>query len=137
MTTSAPFLQRFRANHAGTMAVEFVLLLPLFLMLVLFTIESGRFLASRAELSYALQAMSRDALLATSLDRTLLRQKLANRFTMLQNAGIQSFDVVETVNPDQTRWVDMNVSYRFEFLLPALIGTEFVVLASHDRFLRE
>jgi Flp pilus assembly protein TadG len=137
MTDDMSFLRRFRAAKTGTMTVEFVLVLPVFLLFVLFTIEAGRFVASRAELSYALQAMARDALLATSLDRQQLTQRLAARFALLRSDAIQSLDIAETVNPDRTRWVDLNVSYRFEFLLPALVGKEFVLLASHDRFLRE
>lgn len=130
-------LRRFVADRAGTMTVEFVLVMPLFLLFLLFAFEAGRFLYSRNELSWTVQGMSRDALLAGSLDKALLTDRLAGRFTILRREALQSVEIRETVNPDRTRWVDISVSYRFAFLLPALVGSEFITLTSSDRFLRE
>jgi Flp pilus assembly protein TadG len=137
MTAIGSFLRRLHADRAGAMAVEFVLVLPLFLLFVLFTVETSRFLYSRAELSFAVHAMSRDALLADSIDRTQLTDRLVQRFSVLQRDQLQSVDVSETVNPDHTRWVAIAVAYRFEFLLPSLVGKDSILLASNDRFLRE
>ncbi|MCP4934423.1 MAG: pilus assembly protein [bacterium] len=125
------------SNNSGAAGVEMALVFPFFLMLVLFIFEACRFLYSQAELSHALHGTTRHAMVITDSSSDQLKNELTKQFSILKKANLQSFNLTQNVNADYSRSITISVAYRFDFLVPELIGMDNITINKQDKFLSE
>lgn len=117
-------------------AVEAALLMPVFLLFIFGTIEFGRAAYTKAVITFAVQEVSRYAMVATESNLSTLKDKIAAKLIGLNPDKIEDLTVSETTNADLTRTVTMTLNYRFEFLVPMLHMTD-MTLTADQVFLRE
>jgi hypothetical protein len=129
-------IRRFLCDRTGVAAVEAALLMPVFLLFIFGTIEFGRAAYTKAVITFAVQEVSRYAMVATESNLSTLKDKIAAKLIGLNPDKIEDLTVSETTNADLTRTVTMTLNYRFEFLVPMLHMTD-MTLTADQVFLRE
>lgn len=129
-------IRRFLDDRSGVAAVEAALLLPIFLMFIFGTIEFGRAAYTKAVITFAVQEVSRYAMVQTDDDVATLKSKIAARLVGLNPDKIEDLTVSGTTNADLTETVTMTLHYRFEFLVPMMHMTN-ITLTADQVFLRE
>jgi hypothetical protein len=117
-------------------AVEAALLMPVFLAFIVGTIEFGRAAYTKAVITFAVQEVSRSAMVTTGGSLSALKEQIKAKLIGLNPDMIEDLTVSETTNADLTRTVTMTLNYRFEFLVPMLHVTD-VTLTADQVFLRE
>jgi Flp pilus assembly protein TadG len=130
-------LLRGSESESGVAAVEFALTAGIFLSLLIGVIELGRFAFTQALLYYAAEEGSRWAIVnppppADADNQTKnnyqkqLKDYVKSKVLLTNLIDEQGLDA--TINPkitgnaDNTRWVDIRVSYTFNFLMPFFGG---------------
>lgn len=103
-----------RAND-GTVAVEFALLLPVLLLLLLGIFEFGRALWIRQTLQFAVESAARTALADSSLGGSAIAADVVASMPGLGNLAPQV-----TVSATAAR-INISASYDFTFLAPGLL----------------
>lgn len=115
-----------RRRRRGTVMLEFALLLPLFMFLVLFTVDVGRltfymgalndatYLSARAASQYGSTGPANSGISATAFRRAIEAVPgMAN--------GSERIQIVGTgVCTDATSFIDIDGTYRYRFLTPGL-----------------
>ncbi len=122
----------FAARRDGAAAVEFALIAPTLVALLLGVFEFGMLAWNRHSLEFATEETSRYVMTQTSVTNsdivTLLNSKVS---------GISSTDLTTTVTQDTvgtTTFVTMSVSYTYKFfLIGALIGLSPIVFTNQTR----
>lgn len=111
--------RRLGGCRRGATAVEFGLLLPAYLIMVLGVVEVGRALWIKSSLQFACEEAARYAIVNTSASTTTVA---AYALTRLTNTGISTTGVTFTVTPDTTGSVNfMTVSATYNFTVLARI----------------
>lgn len=116
------------ASASGASAVEFALAIPIFLGLVLGTIEMGRVMFTQAIVYYAAQEATRWAVgnpkTAEQTEQQyadLVADHTESRLILISPNNTATVTAVAPADPtDGTRLVTVTVSYSFEFMLPFL-----------------
>lgn len=108
--------RRFLGDRAGTAALDFGLVFPLFLFFVFGTIEVGRFMWSAHALDYAAEQASRFALANPSASHTDV-QTYAESQVMTVNQSEVSVTVTDELL-DGIDYLKVTVNHPFETLLP-------------------
>ncbi|MGQ7791081.1 TadE/TadG family type IV pilus assembly protein [Faunimonas sp. B44] len=111
---------RFARAQSGAVAIEFAIV-SLALVLVAFgTIEFGRGLQVRNELSYAVDVAAREVLTDKEATAARIESAVRGAFRASDPERLQVAVTTETVNGVAYRAVD--ASYPFTFLVPGLAG---------------
>ncbi len=149
------FTRLFRGpdSESGVTAVEFALAAGIFLSLLLGVIELGRFAFTQAMLFYAAEEGSRWAIVnppppsdASQAEQDAYDLQLKDYIKskvalagLIDGEGVDAtIDADYKDNPDNTRWVDIEVRYTFDFLMPFFGGMGPVVIDAKSKgFLAE
>lgn len=114
-------LRRLAADRSGLSAVEFGLLAPVFLALVLGVIELGRAAYTQGVVSFAAQEATRYAVVNYAISEEEVRDLTKDCLLGIDRNRINAIVVTGPINPvDNTRTISVSVSYNFAFLLPFL-----------------
>ena len=140
-------------SESGVTAVEFALAAGIFLSLLLGVIELGRFAFTQSMLFYAAEEGTRWAVVnppppasASQAEQDAYEAQLKDYIKskvalagLIDGEGVDAtIDPNITNNADNTRWVDIQVSYTFNFLMPFFGGMGPVVIdADSTGFLAE
>jgi Flp pilus assembly protein TadG len=111
-------------------AVEAGLLLPLYIIFAFAIMEIGRAAYIKGALTFAVQEGSRYAMIDEGASIGQLRSYIVDHFLFLTEGNVESFEVSEILNGDETRTVDIALGYRFQSLLPILHIGNFTISAS-------
>ena len=140
-------------SESGVTAVEFALAAGIFLSLLLGVIELGRFAFTQSMLFYAAEEGTRWAVVnppppasASQAEQDAYEAQLKDYIKskvalagLIDGEGVDAtIDPNITNNADNTRWVDIQVRYTFNFLMPFFGGMGPVVIdADSTGFLAE
>lgn len=114
------YISRYRKNNAGTVAVEFGLIVFAFLSIVMATIEAGRFFLLWNGFQYAVEKAARVALVDDSLTESDISDLVATNFDVfLANTDNMTISVnFPTING--VDFVEISGTYPYEVLVPFL-----------------
>ena len=114
-------LSRLAADCRGVSAVEFALLAPVFMSMMIGVIEFGRVAYTQGVVSFAAEEATRYAVVNYSIDESEVRDVARACLLGIDPDRINAIIVTGPVDPvDNTRAISVDVSYTFEFLLPFL-----------------
>ncbi len=114
-------LRRLAVDRSGLSAVEFALLAPVFLGMVLGVIEIGRAAYTQGVVSFAAQEATRYAVVNYAISEDQVRDLTEDCLLGIDRGRINAIVVTGPINPvDNTRTISVEVSYNFAFLLPFL-----------------
>lgn len=108
--------RRCLTNCSGTAAIEFGLVLPVFLSLVFGTVEFGRFMWSGNALDYASEQASRYALAHPSASHSEVQTFAETQVMTVNNSEVTVTVTDETL--DGIDYLKVTVTHPFETLLP-------------------
>ena len=106
----------FLACCRGATAVEFAIVAPLYLAMMVGVFELSRAMWIKASMQYAVEETSRYALVNTSASATTLQTYAESK---LSDTGVGSTGMIFTITADGTV-ADIQVSYSFETLTSLL-----------------
>ena len=107
---------RFARADSGATAVEFAIVAPLYLTMMVGVFELSRAMWIKASMQYAVEETSRYALVNTSASATTLQTYAESK---LSDTGVGSTGMIFTITADGTV-ADIQVSYSFETLTSLL-----------------
>lgn len=114
-------LRRLRDDCRGVSVVEFALLAPVFLGLVIGAIEFGRAAYTQGVVSFAAEEATRYAVVNYSITEDEVRDLTEDCLLGIDPARINAIVVTGPIDPvDNTRTISVEVSYDFQFLLPLM-----------------
>jgi Flp pilus assembly protein TadG len=127
-----------RARHAflrcqeGLAAVEFALVAPILVLVLLGVMEFGIFAWNRHSLEFAVEETARSVMTKTAVTDGEVAADIKARVSGIPPESLATEVVQETVGV--TKFVTLNISYTYNFfLLGNLVGLEPVVLHSKTR----
>lgn len=123
-------LRRFLRDRSGAAAVEFALILPIFLLTILGIIEFGRMLWIRNTMEYVAETAARYGGINTTANAATIQA-----YGLTQVIGLDATPWVWTVDP-QSSYVTVSISYDFVLLTSGLISISPVTLTAAARFPR-
>ena len=110
---------RLLADCRGVSAVEFAILAPVFLSMVVGVIEFGRVAYTQGVVSFAAEEATRYAVVNYSIDEEDVRNLARACLLGIDPDRINAIIVTGPIDPvDNTRTISVEVSYSFEFLPP-------------------
>lgn len=127
--------RRFRTHQSGAAAVEFAFIVPVFLALLLATVEFGRVMYSKVAFEYAVMQASRFGRVAKGADSSKVKQALSDSLLLLSPKQLKNVSFSEIQNVDKTRTATISASYQIDFLLPVL-DTKSITVSKTITFLR-
>lgn len=123
---------RFGARRDGAAAVEFALVAPTLVLLLLALFEFGIFAWNRHSLEHATEEAARVVMTKTSVIDTEVATDIKARAASIPADDITATITQETIGA--TTFVTLNVAYTYNyFLLGALIGLEPITVISKTR----
>jgi len=101
-------LRKFRANEDGNSTVEFAIVIPAFLMVLMSTVELGLINLRHSQLERALDQTVRGIRLTTGVvqDHELLRDEVCDRSGFIENCGTSLR--LEMVQVDPFNWTSID-----------------------------
>ncbi|MBA4130224.1 MAG: hypothetical protein C0519_02245 [Hyphomicrobium sp.] len=124
-----------RADSAGTAAVEFAFVVPVFIALTMAAIEFSRVVYSKAEFEYAIYNATRYGMVARAANTDQIKKSLSDNLILLDPAKLSTVTISEVVNADKSRTATLTAAYQFEFLVPITEHAS-VTLSKSVSFLR-
>ncbi len=82
-------LRRLRSDRSGGAAVEFAVVLPLFLMLLVGMLEFANYLWTRNSIQHAAEEAARTAMTAPTVDRTALEAQVRGLLAAFDQSRLQ------------------------------------------------
>lgn len=120
----------------GVSAVEFALLAPAFLGMVIGVIELGRAAYTQGVVSFAAEEATRHAVVNYAISEQEVRNLTEDCLLGIDPSRIDAIVVTGPINPaDNTRTISVEVSYNFEFLLPFMPATAIPISGTSRGFL--
>jgi len=120
---------RFMKNTKGQAVVEFALVLPILVFLLLAIMEGGRIFGSYLELQHAARDGARWAAVHTEKTREQVTDYVKGRLAFLDDSKLdQAGNVVLNRDPARNEWVKLTLEYPLEILTPIisnLLGNPF------------
>jgi Flp pilus assembly protein TadG len=116
VVAASRWTRRCLVDRAGTAAVEFGMVIPVFLAMVFGTVEFARYMWSEHALDYAAEQASRYALANPSASNTDVKTYAENQ-VMTVNESKVTITVVDE-NLDGIEYLKVTVTHPFETLLP-------------------
>lgn len=141
MTAGRSTLGRFLlgpGGRAGATVLEFALVAPFFLAVLLGAVELGRFVFTYTVMSHAVEQATRYATVNYNATNDEIRAVAEDAFYLIDSAKIASLNVTSPVNTaDQTKLVTVEMRYDFELLLPFIQVHTMPIEANSRGFLIE
>ena len=112
--------RKYFANESGVAAVEFAIVAPVFLMLVMGIIDFGRIYFIKSSMQYVVEQAARHAMVNQSISATDL-----NAFADTEAASVGLSGAAFTSTPDNSgaiNFMTITGTYTFNFITP-LVGT--------------
>ena len=129
-------LTRITKDTNGTAAIEFAIILPLFLSFMLGVIEVAQAVYSQGVMRYAIQEVSRTIMVDSSLSASQVETAVTDKLDGLNAADILSVTATLVDNLDMTETLTLEVSYKYDFEVP-LVTTIPLTFDSKTEVLRE
>ena len=130
--TNAHFFRRIRRSQRGATAVEFALVAPIFLIMVIGVFELGRAMWIRASMQYAVEETTRYAIVNTSATTSALATYAASAYS---SSGINisgaTFSATQATTSGIT-YVTITGSYDFSVIVP-LVPIPDITLSAKSR----
>ncbi len=120
LTRCAVKLKHIIQDIRGATAVEFAMVLPLFLSFVLGTMEVGHAVYSQGVMRFAIQEVSRTIMVDSSLSVAQIEKAVSTNLQGLNVANIVSLSATEVDNGDTTVTLTLFVSYKYDFEIPLI-----------------
>ena len=133
---NAANLTRITKDTNGTAAIEFAIILPLFLSFMLGVIEVAQAVYSQGVMRYAIQEVSRTIMVDSSLSASQVETAVTDKLDGLNAADILSVTATLVDNLDMTETLTLEVSYKYDFEVP-LVTTIPLIFDSKTEILRE
>lgn len=112
-------LRHLVADVRGVSGVEFALLAPIFVGMVIGVVELGRVAYTQGVISFAAEEATRFAMVDYEIDEQDIRDLAEACLLGIDPERINAIIVTGPIDPvDNTRTISVEVSYNFEFLLP-------------------
>lgn len=112
------FLTRLRSCRAGAMAVEFAIVAPIFLLMVLGVVEFGRLFYIKSNLQHAVEQTSRYAMVNSGASMASLEAYTLGQLSGMSSTGVTPDATTETVAG--TEYVIVTATYTFSFIIPLI-----------------
>ena len=120
-TTRCNWLRRLWRDCRAVSALEFALLAPVFLGLVIGAIEMGRAAYTQGVVSFAAEEATRYAVVNYAISEDEVRSMTADCLLGIDPDRINAIVVTGPIDPvDNTRTISVEVSYDFQFSLPMM-----------------
>jgi Flp pilus assembly protein TadG len=113
-------------DEGGLAALEFALIAGALAMVILATLEFGRALAARNEMSYALGRVSREVNLDPTTTTETIVDQLESHLARYDTAALD----VEITEVSGTSFMEISVRFPFRTVLPFVPGQELVLNVS-------
>ena len=114
-------LRRLIDDCRGVSAVEFALMAPVFLGMVIGVMELGRAAYTQGVVSFAAEEATRHAVVNYAITEDEVRDLTEDCLLGIDPSRINAIVVTGPINPaDNTRTISVEVSYDFQFLLPLM-----------------
>lgn len=121
----------FATDERGATALELAFIAPLAILFMYAFVEFGRALFTQGVLGFAAEEATRYATVHYDATIEEIRGVAESKFIMIDPARISAFDVQSVLDPsDQTKLVTVQISYRFEPLVPVHFGPIMMTAAS-------
>lgn len=129
-------LRRFIKNIKGATAVEFAIVLPIFLSFVLGTFEVAHAVYSQGVMRFAIQEIARTIMVDSNLSPSDVEIAVNAKLSGLNVADIVDITATQVDNEDTTETLTLFVSYKYDFEVP-LVATIPLVFDSKTSVIRE
>ena len=116
--------RKYFSNESGVAAVEFAIVAPVFIMLVMAIIDFGRIYFIKSSMQYVVEQAARHAMVNQSISASDL-----NVFANTEATNVGLNDAVFASTPDDSGTVNFMIitgTYNFTFITP-LVGTTLVL----------
>lgn len=114
-------LRRLAGDRSGVTAVEFALVAPVLIAMVVGVIELARAGYTQGVVSFAAEEATRFAMVNYTVSEADVRQLAEDCLLGINPERIDAIVVTGPVDPvDNTRAISVEVGYSFEFLMPYL-----------------
>lgn len=128
-----PSLRRLARRHEGATAVEFALVAPVFLMMVLGIFEMGRALWIKAVMQFGLEEATRYALINTSAATATLETYAKSKMTgVFVSSAALAVTATSSISGGVT-YMSITASYNFTVLVP-IVTIPNVTLQAKSKF---
>lgn len=114
------FLHTLRRCQRGAAAVEFGLIAPVVLLVLVGTVEAGRAVWTRNSLQFAAEEAARFSMVNRFADDAEIRSQALDRLPGIDPAGVEVVVVRETVNG--TDFVRVELGIGFDWAAPLIPG---------------
>ena len=129
-------LKRLIKNIKGATAVEFAIVLPIFLSFVLGAMEVAHAVYSQGVMRFAIQEVARTIMVNSELSPSDIESAVNEKLSGLNVADIIDITATEVDNGDTTATLTLFVSYKYDFEVP-LVTTIPLVFDSKTSVIRE
>ncbi len=102
----------------GATAVEFALVAPVFLVMMIGTMEVGRAMWVKSSMQYAVEEATRYAMVNTSASTTYLESYAMTKISGMSAASGMVFSATKTTGPPD--FMTITATYSFQQLIPLL-----------------
>ncbi len=135
-TTTWNSLRRLWRDCSAVSALEFALLAPVFLGLVIGAIEMGRAAYTQGVVSFAAEEATRYAVVNYAISEDEVRSLTADCLLGIDPDRINAIVVTGPIDPvDNTRTISVEVRYDFQFSLPMMPETVIPITGTSRGFL--
>ena len=118
------------ACQGGATAVEFAIIAPVFLVMVLGTVELGRAMWIKASIQYAVEETTRYAMVNTGTSMSDLQTYAGTQLIGVEEADVTF--VAQTESADGSSFVSITGSHNFSVLVP-IVPLPDVTLSAKSR----
>jgi len=131
MTRALVSFRRFALNSTGSVAVEFALLLPVYIAFIFGVIEFGRMIWIRNSMEFAVESAARYGAITSGATEASIESQAPNYLIGVSSTGI-------TFNADLTNasYVTVNATYNFTTLISTYVPIPATTLSVTATFAR-
>ena len=118
--SSGPILRRFRRDNKGAVAVEFAVIIPIFLVLLFGTLEIGNMLYAKSTLQHGVETAGRYAMVNISANVSQIEQEAIAKTDHLNS--LNPTFIVGHSTVDGVPFADISASAVYTLMTPFVTG---------------
>lgn len=122
----------FGARQDGATAVEFALLSPVLLLMLVGLMEFGLFFWKKHSIEFAVEETTRWVMMKSTVSAEAVSQDLKDRLLGIDPTELTATVLQETVGP--TTFVSITAGYSHSFVVGSYFGFEPMLIESKSRF---